>query len=344
MAVEPPPTSSYNISGGGSRIQAIDDRTVNAGKYLHGLEVQEDSYIKKIDEPFDLVIASFYYDVIWNRLQGEEKLDNPHMREVYAVNAYKVEPPYGPNTVIEDKQWEWLHAHFKGEYSQKVIELIRKNRGNPKAENYYRIKDVWDYAGSTAYWTTVKGKNYFDKAVVLDCGAYIGDSINALVKAAGLPVERYYAFEPMAENYQRLAALHPAGVKHFYPIQKGIGSKNETIEATYNEAMPDWSSLCQKVSSAPVQKVEITSLDSLGLQDLSDTDFYIKMDIEGSELAALHGAERLIREKRPNLAICLYHWASDIYKIPQYIDSLDLGYEFYLAGGCHTIMIAVPTR
>jgi hypothetical protein len=63
--------------------------------------------------------------------------------------------------------------------------------------------------------------------------------------------------------------------------------------------------------------------------DVSRIDF-VKMDIEGSELAALQGGERAIRKWRPKLAISLYHRPEDFYTIPQWVDSLRLGYRFYL--------------
>jgi hypothetical protein len=55
---------------------------------------------------------------------------------------------------------------------------------------------------------------------------------------------------------------------------------------------------------------------------------FIKMDIEGAELHALKGAEQTIKKFRPKLAITVYHHFQDFWTIPQYIDSLALGYRF----------------
>ena len=57
---------------------------------------------------------------------------------------------------------------------------------------------------------------------------------------------------------------------------------------------------------------------------------FINMDVEGAELEALMGAETLIRESRPDLAICVYHSPAHVWEIPLFINSLGLGYEFYL--------------
>lgn len=342
-AVGLPLTGFLRACGGGVNLLAVVDRKQNAGKVFHGMVIRDDLFLLDISEPFDLVIASMHYVEIYKRLQIERKLKNPYLSEIYAENFYKWPPPFGTDALIEDKQWEWLHRHFAGDYAQHIIELFRKNRGNPDAEPWLKISEIWDYASSEDYWKSVEGKNYHDKAVIIDCGAYLGDSIDVLVKAVKNPVEAYYALEPIKENFEKLIAHPLTGIKAFYPINKAVGAKNEITMAVFDAKNPEISSLAENEKGGSQREIAVMKLDSLDLHEAEDADIYIKMDIEGSELAALHGAERLIREKRPNLAICLYHKTNDIFEIPQYIDSLGLKYEFYLSGGTHAIMIAVPT-
>lgn len=80
----------------------------------------------------------------------------------------------------------------------------------------------------------------------------------------------------------------------------------------------------------PSLVVSAVSVDAERARRSLDRLDFIKMDIEGAELAALQGAEQSIRAYRPTLAICVYHKLPDFYEIPQYIDGLGLGYKFYL--------------
>jgi hypothetical protein len=73
---------------------------------------------------------------------------------------------------------------------------------------------------------------------------------------------------------------------------------------------------------------------------------YIKMDIEGSELKALHGARKTVKKYLPVLAICVYHKPKDIWEIPLYINSISNKYRFFLRAhgleGWELVCYAVP--
>lgn len=57
---------------------------------------------------------------------------------------------------------------------------------------------------------------------------------------------------------------------------------------------------------------------------------YIKMDLEGWELYALRGAEKIIREQKPTLAISLYHRRDDVLEIPNLLLKYNPEYRFSL--------------
>jgi FkbM family methyltransferase len=83
-------------------------------------------------------------------------------------------------------------------------------------------------------------------------------------------------------------------------------------------------------SNPGVPFVKTISIDDLVARyALSRLDF-IKMDIEGAEMDALHGAEAALKRFKPKLAIAVYHKLSDFWSVPQYLDSLGLGYRFHL--------------
>lgn len=69
--------------------------------------------------------------------------------------------------------------------------------------------------------------------------------------------------------------------------------------------------------------------DFVNEENLKKLDF-IKLDVEGAELPILKGAETSIKKFKPKLAIAIYHSMQDLYRIQDYIHSLNLGYKFYI--------------
>ena len=75
---------------------------------------------------------------------------------------------------------------------------------------------------------------------------------------------------------------------------------------------------------------------------------FLKMDIEGTELLALEGASQTISRCKPRMAICVYHNASDLWRIPQKVLSIFDGYDIYLRhyteGVTETVMFFIPQK
>ena len=92
----------------------------------------------------------------------------------------------------------------------------------------------------------------------------------------------------------------------------------------------------RRILDVPYDTVQRAYCDLLGGRKVT----FLKMDIEGSELAALRGAERIIREQRPKLAICVYHKPEDMWEIPSFILSCHPDYKLYLR---HHSMLADET-
>lgn len=63
-------------------------------------------------------------------------------------------------------------------------------------------------------------------------------------------------------------------------------------------------------------KIQAVKLENV-LKKVNHT--IIKMDIEGAEFDALHGGKEIIKINKPKLAICIYHSAEDLRRIPIYI-------------------------
>ena len=76
------------------------------------------------------------------------------------------------------------------------------------------------------------------------------------------------------------------------------------------------------------------------------------MDIEGAEIDALHGAQRLITDHHPALAISAYHSPTHIWEIPLWIEKLarqnDIQYTYHYRAHGHncfdTIFYAIPRQ
>ena len=163
--------------------------------------------------------------------------------------------------------------------------------------------------------------------VFVDGGAFDGDTIRKMMKLAKEKrVYRHiYAFEPDPKNYSKLCQFvsDDTNIKCY---EKGLYSKETTLEF-FNDlggASRVKSAGESDINHKPI-KIEVCNIDNV----IKDRVTYIKMDIEGSELEALKGAEKTIRLNKPKLAISLYHKIEDFWEIPKYIKEIVPEYKLY---------------
>jgi FkbM family methyltransferase len=173
-------------------------------------------------------------------------------------------------------------------------------------------------------WYFPKGIiNLSEQEVFVDCGAYDGDTVMKFVKLAGK--YRYiYAFEPSPMQYE-LAEMRLAfdKVSNCEIFKLGLYDKEDKLRFKLNTPADG------ELSKDGEIIVPVTSLD-IALYDKPHHPTFIKMDIEGAELKALHGAHRIIERDRPKLAISIYHEPEDPWAIHCWIKSNFPEYKIYM--------------
>jgi FkbM family methyltransferase len=166
--------------------------------------------------------------------------------------------------------------------------------------------------------------------VVIDAGGCYGDTALYFAHETG-EKGKVYSFEFLPENlaiFEQNMSLNPELSPRINLIRMPLWSKSG--EKLFVEGNGPGTRVGPNAIRPDATVVETLTIDDLVSNEKLDRVDFIKMDIEGAELESLRGAEITIRKFRPKLAISVYHKLNDVWEIPQYIDSLGLGYRFAL--------------
>lgn len=177
--------------------------------------------------------------------------------------------------------------------------------------------------------------------VVVDGGAYTGDTLDGFLERTESRFQMYHAFEPdhtNAEQLRRHIAGLPVQVRERITVHEvALHSGDETLE--FSE-IGDPTSM---IAAGGGRSVEGRSLDSL-LPDVPVT--FLKLDVEGAERAVLQGARAVISRCRPVAAVCVYHGPRDLWEIPLMLRDLLPDHRFFLRqhqfDGYELVAYAVP--
>lgn len=168
--------------------------------------------------------------------------------------------------------------------------------------------------------------------VFYDCGAYIGDTTEAFLEQTGENFWAVYAFEMDPSIFKQLESnrkLRDDRIS-FFPF--GVSNCNRAVEFT-PMAEGEGSSYAIRYSGKLIASAaaQLRSLDALREESvLAEPATFVKMDIEGAEMDALQGMQRMIAQYKPKLAVCVYHKPEDLWELPLYIHKLVPEYRLIL--------------
>ncbi len=171
--------------------------------------------------------------------------------------------------------------------------------------------------------------------VLIEGGAYDGDSIRHFLARNGGRYGEIFAFEPDEENFGRLKSFTDS-LPNVRAVCKGLSDINGTLRFATGEGM------ASHLDAAGTVEVAVCRLDD----EVDSAVTYLKLDIEGAEVSALAGARETIGRHKPKIAVAIYHRPDDILTIPGVLEALDRPQRLYLRhhSGFHydTTLFAIP--
>lgn len=172
-------------------------------------------------------------------------------------------------------------------------------------------------------------RQYFDEELIkfssneifVDGGALNLDTSRILLSKCE-NVVKIYAFEPDESNYKNcLKVKETEMLEQIEVFSMGLFDKRGVLNF---EQFDNGSS---RINNSGTSKINVIALDEL-LLDKNIT--FIKMDIEGAELEAIHGTSKIIKKNRPKLAISIYHSPNHMIDIPLFLKTLIPDYKLYI--------------
>ena len=304
-----------------------------SGKMFMGrnIEILED-VLEAADEKVDLIIEITGYQPFM--IHGYD-------RKVNQVLFYDLPPALlSDRGKLSTTPYEFWAE--KEEVLNKIYSSMNDKFSKECMVSYVNQRISGDYSYSDGM---IKSTQYFDDELIwfsdnevfVDCGAFDGqDTIEFLKRAKG-DHNKVIIFEPDEQNgkviSERLGEEDACCL-----IKKAAWSSDGMLKFMMGNATES------RVVENGDTDIPCAKIDSI-CDKMQIIPTFIKMDIEGSELEALHGAEEMIRKYKPKLAISIYHRPEDLILIWDYIQNVRQDYKFgfrrYSRSFRETVMFAI---
>lgn len=186
------------------------------------------------------------------------------------------------------------------------IRAKRECDGRLSAENA-------DYDGKYFNELTKNLKN----GAYVDCGAYIGDTIDLFRSFYGIDRRKIYAFEPDSASFGILEKKYGQD-KDVHLINKGVWDSEGILR--FREGYGERS----EVACDGGDEIQVTSID----EAINEKVSFIKIGC-GNAKRVLKGASTIVNRDMPVIAFFTLYSLRDLYELPKIIKSLENGMEHY---------------
>lgn len=287
----------------------LDDNKIRNSGTVDGVEVLSlDEAMEQIGD-FNILITNYYVPSVLKKIEDH----NFNLNQVFFWSELLIEDIEKTflevNTDNLKQSYDFLCDYQSKQIFQSMVEArFTKNTAllsRTCQQNQYFPEDIFSLG---------------QDEVFVDAGAFDGDTIEQFLKNTNFKYKNIYAFEPDKSNYERL-----------------LGRNYDANILVYNAGLYDKTTeLCFSANKGGSSKIEAEGEDTISVfqfdeMELPDDNItFVKMDIEGSELKALQGMEKVIKRCKPKLAICIYHKFEDLWELPLYIKKLVPEYRLYI--------------
>lgn len=180
---------------------------------------------------------------------------------------------------------------------------------------------------------------------VVDAGAFIGDTACYFSRKVGVD-GKIFAFEAVPESVvfaKENMYANQCGNVEIIPL--ALSDHQQTLTLSICPHSSSGSFVVGESSSRDASLVvaEAITLDAFVVERNVTVDF-LKADIEGSEMAMLHGARKTIERDGPVCALSLYHKKDDFWQIPLYLAELRPDYTFWFRTEAEPVLFARIVR
>lgn len=183
------------------------------------------------------------------------------------------------------------------------------------------------------YFALPEFSGTFDE-IFVDAGAFVGDTVERFIWENLGTFRHIYAFEPGAKQFTalqkrivRLSEEWAFTLDRVSLVKAGLSSTEGSMTCSFVDDFPLRHGLVESKCIINHQSVDVYPLDSY-LEGKPVT--FIKADVEGMETALLNGAKNTIQQFKPKMALCVYHYPSDLFEIAEYVRLLVPEYKFSL--------------